>query len=97
MSGHPNPKAQPPQITIAFGVFYFLVQAVAKFYLAGSGREKQRAATLTMVSRLGELSSAKEAGARPYIDIRALIRPDPDDPSAAALPDRNTHPLMSNL
>ncbi len=45
MSGHPNPKAQPPQITIAFGVLYFLVQAGAKFYLAGSGREKERAAT----------------------------------------------------
>jgi hypothetical protein len=41
MSGHPNPKAQPPQITIAFGVLYFLVQAGAKFYLAGSGREKE--------------------------------------------------------
>ncbi|MBA3961896.1 MAG: hypothetical protein H0X40_08350 [Chthoniobacterales bacterium] len=45
MSGHPNPKAQPPQITIAFGVFYFLVQAGAKFCLAGAGREKERAAT----------------------------------------------------
>ncbi len=45
MSGHPNPNAQPPQITIAFGVFYFLVQAGAKFYLAGSGREKEPATT----------------------------------------------------
>ena len=45
MSGHPNPKAQPPQITIAFGVLYFLVQAGAKFHLAGSGREKERPAT----------------------------------------------------
>jgi len=43
MSGHPNPNAQPPQITIAFGVFYFLVQAAAKFSLAGAGREKERA------------------------------------------------------
>ena len=45
MSGHPNPKAQPPQITIAFGVLYFLVQAGAKFYLAGSGREKEHPTT----------------------------------------------------
>ncbi len=42
MSGHPNPNAQPPQITIAFGVFYFLVQAGAKFRLAGSGRKQAR-------------------------------------------------------
>jgi hypothetical protein len=41
MSGHPNPDAQPPQITIAFCLFYFLVQAGAKFYLAGPGRAKE--------------------------------------------------------
>ena len=45
MSGHPNPKAQPPQITIAFGVFYFLVQVGAKFCLAGAGRKQARPTT----------------------------------------------------
>ena len=36
ISGHPNPQAQPPQLTIAFGLLYFVVQACAKFYFAGS-------------------------------------------------------------
>src|SRR5581483_2688008 len=34
MSGHPDPNAQPPQMSIAFGVFYFIVQACAKAMFA---------------------------------------------------------------
>jgi hypothetical protein len=41
MSGHPNPNAQPPQTTIAFGLLYFIVQACAKFYFAGADLPKQ--------------------------------------------------------
>ncbi len=33
LSGHPNPSAEPPQKTIAFGLFYFFVQMCAKFFL----------------------------------------------------------------
>jgi len=35
LSGHPNPKAQPPWLALAFGIFYFAVQAATKFVLAG--------------------------------------------------------------
>ena len=44
LSGHPNPSAEPPQKTIAFGLFYFFVQTCAKFYLSGdpgAGLSKQ--------------------------------------------------------
>ena len=58
ISGHPNPKAQPPQITIAFGLLYFLVQACAKFYFAGGeeppakqGPDPEQIATLSQANR----------------------------------------------
>ena len=35
MSGHPDAKAQAPHISIAFGVFYFAVLALAKAMLLG--------------------------------------------------------------
>ena len=35
ISGRPDPNAQPPQLSIVFGIFYFAVQACAKFILAG--------------------------------------------------------------
>jgi hypothetical protein len=37
MSGHPDPHAQPPWLSIAFGVFYFFVQACAKYVLSDVG------------------------------------------------------------
>ena len=40
ISGHPDPNAQPPQSTIAFGLLYFVVQACAKAFLAGVGAER---------------------------------------------------------
>jgi hypothetical protein len=53
ISGHPNPNAQPPQLTIAFGLLYFVVQACAKFYFAGfaapqaKGADPEQIATLS--------------------------------------------------
>lgn len=35
MSGHPDPKAQAPHVSIAFGVFYFALLALAKAMLLG--------------------------------------------------------------
>lgn len=58
ISGHPDPNAQPPQLTIAFGLLYFLVQAGAKFYFAGAegpqkktGEDMEQIATFSRTAR----------------------------------------------
>lgn len=63
ISGHPNPKAQPPQLTIAFGLLYFLVQACAKFYFAGGEALKAKGPDPEQIAALSH--TAKRAKKEP--------------------------------